>query len=293
VAALAEGLGWDTQIHLISEEDVRDFRDDGAAVLSPATVRSYMAVLRRFFAFLMNEGWIRRNPSARVKLPASSPRREHLTRIEAARFLASAWELLPDLAPIATTLVLGGLRKGEVINLRRELVDLESRWATITEFRGDENTTSWRPKTNSSYRKVPLHPIVVEALRRSPVVELADGKPSPWVFPVLDERKVERVVDARGRTQLARGDRRSPSTTFFGKKLRPVLRSSGIERDVNIHDLRRTFAVLLQETGAPDSIIRQALGHGGQGVTELHYLPRRDAEVQRWVDRIEFDLELP
>jgi len=44
--------------------------------------------------------------------------------------------------------------------------------------------------------------------------------------------------------------------------------------------------VLLQESGAPDSIISQALGHGARGVTDGHYLPRRDQAVMRCVDAI-------
>jgi hypothetical protein len=39
--------------------------------------------------------------------------------------------------------------------------------------------------------------------------------------------------------------------------------------------------------GAPDSVIRQVMGHAPKGVTERHYLPRRDALVQAWVDRIQ------
>jgi hypothetical protein len=37
-------------------------RARGLAVLSPATVRSYLLVLQRFFAYLLREGWIRRDP---------------------------------------------------------------------------------------------------------------------------------------------------------------------------------------------------------------------------------------
>jgi integrase len=65
-----------------------------------------------------------------------------------------------------------------------------------------------------------------------------------------------------------------------------VLKTAKVDRAVTIHGLRRTFAVLLQEAGAPDSVIRQALGHGQRGVTELNYLPRRDATVKRWVEAI-------
>lgn len=288
--ALAKGIGWDRQVHVIGIEDLRDFRDDGLAVLASATVRSYMGVLRRFFSFLVSEGWIRQNPTARIPLPRATARPVHLSRKEAGHYLSILWTELPTVAPIATIMVLGGLRKGEVINLRREHLDLADRWTVVTAFPGDEIASAWRPKTKSSYRSVPLHPLALAALRRTPVVMRLDGSESPWVFPVVDPRKRKRNVDRKGRAQPVVGDRRSPDTSFLGRKVRKVLVEKSFTREVTIHDLRRTFAVLLQSTGAPDSVIRQALGHRGAGVTELHYLPRRDAEVQRWVDKINIDI---
>jgi hypothetical protein len=38
-------------------------------------------------------------------------------------------------------------------------------------------------------------------------------------------------------------------------------------------------------------VIRQALGHGERGVTELNYLPRRDDTIKRWVDAL--DVHVP
>jgi integrase len=43
--------------------------------------------------------------------------------------------------------------------------------------------------------------------------------------------------------------------------LRQALAAAGTERRVTVHGLRRTVVVLLQDAGAPDSVIRQALGH--------------------------------
>jgi hypothetical protein len=40
------------------------------------------------------------------------------------------WRVCPPIAPIATTLVLGGWRKGEIVNLRHEDVDLAEGWPT-------------------------------------------------------------------------------------------------------------------------------------------------------------------
>lgn len=287
---LAEGVGWERPITSITPEEITVYREHGLTTLSSASVRSYMLVVRRFFAYLHEEGWIRRNPTRKVKLPVAKKGRDHLRPEEVGPVLSVFWDKEPQIAPIATALVLGGWRKGEIVNLRYKDVYMEERWAYVLDFEGDELTAEWSPKTESSRRAVPLHPLVVRGLERIERVTCPDGRVSPWVFPVLDTRKRRRFQDQLGRMQPVYGDRRSPSTTFFGDKLRAVLTKAGVTRRVTIHGLRRTFAVLLQEAGAPDAVIRQALGHGARGVTETHYLPRRDETVQKWVNAIQVKL---
>ncbi len=286
IAAVAEGLGWDIEVTSITRDTMTQFRDDGLATLADSTVRSYMLVLRRFFSWLQEEGWIRHDPTRKVRLPKAEGRKDFLREEEVGPVLWVFEKKYPLLAPIATALVLGGWRKGEIVNLRHQDLKLRERWAYVLDFEGDELTDAWTAKTGSSLRAVPLHRLVVKALERIEVIERGDGKRSPWVFPVLDTRKKQRFRDAKGRLQLARGDRRSPGTTFFGKKLRAALREAGVTRNVTIHGLRRTFSVLLQEAGAPDSIIDEALGHGARTVLHRNYLPRRNPIVQKWVDRI-------
>lgn len=272
------------------KEDIREYLEDGLASRSAATMRSYLIVVRCFFRWLEDEGWVRFNPAQKVKLPRAGGRLgDYLRPEEVARFLAACRAVCPEFAPIATAIVLGSFRKGEVVSLRRRDLDLERRWALVVEFAGDEATSAWSPKTEGSRRAIPLHPLLVEALAAVPPVELEDGSPSPWLFPVRDARKARRTTDRKGRRQPMRGDRRSPSTTYFGKCLRLALTEAGIDRRVTLHGLRRTFSVLLQDAGAPDSIIRQAMGHAERGVTESHYLPRRNELVQRWVDQIAID----
>ncbi len=293
---LARGVGWNRPVPEISSQDLEQYKADGLASRSSATMRSYMMVLRRFFNFLHQEGWIRRNPMFKIKLPKARARKDCLRPTEVSRVLDIFWDVAPAIAPIAATLALSGMRKGEVINLRWEDVDLHAGWAYVLEFEGDAVTEAWKPKTESSSRAVALHPVLIEVLRRVERIERPDGRPSPWVFPVTDKRKLKRVTDARGRSQGVLGERRAPGTSFFGDKLRVALDAAGVERRITIHGLRRTFAVLLQETGAPDAIIQQALGHKPRGVTAIHYLPRRDETVKRWVDKVEISLaavELP
>ena len=287
---LGELVGWDRPVQLIGMAEICQFKEDGLALRSSSTVRSYMLVLRRFFGHLLDEGWIRKDPTRRVKLPRAVGRKDHLRPAEVGPVLDAFWRISPEIAPIATTLVLGGWRKGEIVNLRRSDADLTSGWAYVVDFAGDELLDPWSPKTESSVRAVPLHALVIRAMERTEPVTCPDGRESPWMFPVVDRRKRKRRRDRLGRAQPVLGDRRSPDTTFFGPKLDEALAAAGIRRKVTIHGLRRTFAVLLQEVGAPDSIIRQALGHGQRSVTELNYLPRRDEAVKRWVDKIDLSI---
>jgi hypothetical protein len=118
-----------------------------------------------------------------------------------------------------------------------------------------------------------------------------DGAVSPWMFPVVDERMRARTTDRRGRARPGHGDRRSPETNYFSKCVKRALAAAKIEHRVTVHGLRRTFSALMQDAGAPDSVFGQVMGHAPKGVTERHYLPRRDPVLQAWVDRIQLGPE--
>ncbi|ACY15297.1 tyrosine-type recombinase/integrase [Haliangium ochraceum] len=290
---LRDGLGGETIITEVSRDDLQQYLDEGLETNAPTTMRSYMTVVRCFFNWLEEEGWIRFNPSRRIKLPKAEQRRgDFLMPEQVGPMLDACFRVRPDFAPMAMAVVLGSFRKGELVNLRRQDVDLTRRWAFVLENVGDEaeEAAAWSPKTESSRRAVPLHPLLVETLRGVEPVKRPDGSLSPWMFPVSDARKRSRFRNRRGALQRAVGDRRAPDTTFFGRCLKLALAEAGISRPVTMHGLRRTFGVLLQDVGCPDSVIRQAMGHEPIGVTARHYLPRRDAVVQRWVDRIEVAL---
>jgi integrase/recombinase XerD len=291
MSALATGVDWDRQVHLIGQQDIENFRDDGLDARASTTIRSYMLVHRRFFRWIHEKGWVRHNPTVGVELPKAEARADCLYPNEVESVLAACWNhLSPTDAEVITALVLTGLRKGELVNQRWQHVDLERRWTYVLPFEGDALASAWSPKTDASKRGVPLHPLVIAARRKvGPILDLKGGE-SAWVYPVTDSRRKRRLTDKWGRLNPIRGDRRSPQTTYFGKRLRLVLDKVGITRNVTIHGLRRTFAVLLQETGAPDSVISQALGHRQATVTQRHYLPRRDEVVQRWVDSISLDV---
>ena len=212
---LANGVGWDRPVPLISSQDIEQYRADGLATIEATSVRSYMLVLRRLFAFLHQEGWIRRNPTIKVRLPKAKARRDCLRPAEVGLVLDTFWKVAPDIAPIATTLILGGWRKGEIINLRRADADLETRWAYVLDFEGDELTSAWSPKSESSARAVPLHPLVVRALRRVEPVARPDGE----ILPGSSQSWTSASADGSGTSvadstpSVATGDHRRPHSS--------------------------------------------------------------------------------
>jgi integrase len=290
LALVREQLGPDMPVTEVTREHLKAFLAEGLLERAPTSMRSYMLVVRCFFRWLAEEGWIRVDPARKIKLPRARSRYEDcLLPEQVGPVIAACRQVCPEFAPICMAIVLGSFRKGEVVNLRWQDIILDARWAFVLDYEGDDLTEAWSPKTESSRRAVPLHPLLARTLAGLERVRGPDGTLSPWVFPVTDARRKERLVDRRGRVHPVRGDRRSADTTWFGKCLRLALARARIKQRVTIHGLRRTFAVLLQDAGAPDSIIRQAMGHEPHGVTARHYLPRRDALVQRWVDRISVD----
>ena len=114
LGAMANGLGWEFPVHAVTRVVIEQFKADGLQVLASTTVRTYMLVLRRFFAHLHQNGWIRRNPTLGIKLPKARGRKDHLRRDEIGPVLDAFWALAPDTAPVATALILGGWRRGEV-----------------------------------------------------------------------------------------------------------------------------------------------------------------------------------
>jgi integrase len=287
---LTDALGQNMQVTAISRTLLEVLRDELHKRLRPASVRNIVKIWRSFFRFLEEEGWIRISPARKLAIPPPAARRHDYVPPElVGPMLDAAWRVAPLFAPVAMTFCLGGFRLAELVNLRRADIDLVDRWAEVRDFEGDAQTEPWSPKTEHSRRVVPLHPLLAETLARVPVITRPDGTESPWLFPIAKMMRQERIRNRRGQLQPALGDRRSMQSPHWGKSLQTVLKAAGITRKVTIHGLRRTFAVLLQDAGAPDSIIRQAMGHAPVGVTETHYLPRREPAVREWVERIRVD----
>lgn len=122
-----------------------------------------------------------------------------------------------------------GLRKGEIMGLKWEDVDLRNRTLTV------------RRTKNHRDHSLPLPECLVRLFRE----RKGDTGKSLYVFPGKDlVRPVRDIDDSRFK----------------------VIKASGVE--FAIHDLRRTFATVSTEIGVPPYLLKKLLNHKSGDVTE-------------------------
>ncbi|MBL0888789.1 tyrosine-type recombinase/integrase [Myceligenerans indicum] len=167
-----------------------------------------------------------------------------------------------DNLDVLLVLLLGAaLRPGEGAALRWGDLTLDGNRPSVTvsgtqvELKGKSTFRQETPKTDSSNRTILLPPAVVEALRS---IRPERAKPSDWVFPTRHGN--------------------CWNTGNAGKILdRIVSKSNGALKPerVSFHKLRSTAATAIAEAHN-DHIAGQVLGHKPKGITQQHYIARRN-----------------
>lgn len=198
--------------------------------IRPATVNRLFMFVSGVLAEAVRRGYIDRNPASRIpQLPEHNDKLRWLTDAEEERLLAFA----PDyIKPLILTSIHTGMRKGEVLRLKRADLDFEQRLLQVTQAK------------NHRVRYIPMNDTLMELLRSIPPYVGKKG-PSPYVFT-----NPETGV---GFTNIDHGYRES-------------VRKAGLT-GVNFHTLRHTFASRLVQAGVPLNTVRELLGHGTMQVT--------------------------
>ena len=164
--------------------------------------------------------------------------------------LSAAWWVL------ATT----GMRRGELLGLSWEALDLDASLASIrrtlvtTQARrkGEPGMTWSEPKTDKGWRTVALDPATVAALRAHRTRQIEERL---LAGPEYDQGLV--------------------FCTVFGRPMHPktlswyfdeAVKRSGLPR-IRLHDLRHSHATLALKAGVHPRVVQERLGHANVGVT--------------------------
>ncbi len=225
-------LGQDTRLCQITPASIASARDRLAAgnglsgkVLSPSTVRRYLTVLGSAMNAATKEWfWMDDNPCSKVIRPTEPRGRvRYLDDDERPRLLAACKESPTQLLyPLVVMALCTGARRGELLRLAWQDVDLERGFAVIHHSK------------NGDRRALAITGLAAEVLEEwSQVRRLG----CDLVFP--------------GRRGKA---------TFPQRAWKAALEAAGIE-DFRFHDLRHTFASYLAMSGATLAELAEALGH--------------------------------
>jgi integrase len=227
-------------------------------LLSPLTLAYIHSVLKSALEHAVREEEIPRNVARNVRTGTPRPRRfEPLTADEARTFLAATSG--HRLQPLFELALHTGLRKGELLGLRWEDLDLDAGTAAIRRTLQRTSTgglTTLPTKTRASERRIALPNRCVQSLKlHQEQQQEQETAGSPWlhdghVFTTAQGRPIDP-------TNLTR--------TFI-----TLLRKAGLRR-IRFHDLRHSTATLLLEQGVELVVIKELLGHAHIGVTATVY----------------------
>ena len=159
-----------------------------------------------------------------------------------------------------------GLRRGELLGLKWEDIDLERGSLRVKRqiARSNGEVVEAPLKTKNAYRTLPLAEDTIQVLKQ----QKKKAGSSPWVFP------------------SPTGGPISPDSVLHMRHR--VLKRAGLPR-VRFHDLRHTFATLALQNGVDIKTVSGMLGHFSAGFTldtYAHVTTAAQKEAAKAMERV-------
>ncbi|WP_030217045.1 tyrosine-type recombinase/integrase [Streptomyces sp. NRRL WC-3626] len=223
--------------------------------LSPLTVTYVHAVLKSALEHAVREDELPRNVARNVKTTTPRPRRfQPLTAAEARQLLQAADD--DRLHALYELALRTGLRKGELLGLHWEDLDLHGGTATIhrsLQRTRSQGLTVLHTKTLASERRIALPTECINSLKihQEQQQEEHQTAGTSWTHNGLV------FTTPKGRP-LDPGN--------LTRRFRRLLHGAEL-RTIRFHDLRHSTATLLLEQGVDLVVIKELLGHAHIGVT--------------------------
>ncbi len=264
--------------------------------LAPKSLNHLRGHIHRIFELAIRRGLFSGlNPAKavpRFKKPKKIP--QYLKAEEVPLMLAS---LERRWRPLFATAVYTGMRKGELLALRKVDVDLSA--GTIRVGRSHASDTTKGNREDLLPIAVGLEPFLHEAMATSPSALLFPRKDGTQHPPTIALHKVLRR--ALGRTGLVMGYRHvcrrkgcghtetkshavSESCPRCGMKLWP----RALPRPLRFHDLRHTTATLLLKAGVPLATVQRILRHSDPAITTEIYGHLDVEDMRRGINQLAF-----
>ena len=226
--------------------------DRGAPIAANAT----LSILKRFFNWAVERGYVEASPAAPISPPAPRKSRDRvLTDSELAQVYGAAVNLGYPYGPFVQMLILSAQRRGEVAGMRWEDLNTTKKLWTLPA----EQTKPGR-----------IHDVPLSA----PMLDLLKAMPrfaGPFVFSYLSGKK--------------------PINSF--SRCKSDLDATIALAGWTTHDFRRTAASWMAQSGIPPHVLSALLNHSPgtvMGVTAIYnrfrYLEERREALEAWAQHV-------
>ena len=265
--------------------------------LSPESLNHLRAHVHRIFALAIRRRlWAGSNPASGVERRRVARRIYETLRAEEVPLLLA--RLHPRWRPLFATAIWTGMRKGELLGLRKSDVDLET--GTITIRRSYDADTTKGGHADVIPIANPLKPFLRQALLASRSVYVfpaEDGSMRPRDTALQDvlRRALARAGLVNGYEHSCRRckARRAPhvehhadDATRYCPVCRMKLWPKPVHRRLRFHDLRGTTATLLARGGAPLVVAQRILRHSDPRLTANVYSRVDLGDLREGLNRI-------
>jgi integrase len=226
--------------------DLQDFADRMLAQgMHPSTISVTLMPLRAIYSRALSRGELALNPTAGLRLPAVRSRRDRIADPEEAAALIAA---LPtgDRALWATAFY-AGLRRGELMALRWEDVDLASGTIRVQRSWDEGSGALVQPKSQGGRRRVPIPAVLREYLAKH---RIATGRAEGLVFGSMATKPF------------------APSPVR--ERADEAWEQAGLRR-ITLHEARHTFASLMIAAGVNAKALSTYMGHSSVAFTLDRY----------------------
>ena len=256
--------------------ETRNSQTSRGTAPSASTLRHVYKLIRNALGDAYRMELVTRNVATQVKAPPlSSQRRTGLDLAEAKRLLRVIdGERLEALYVLA---LMTGLRRGELLALRWEDIDLGSRHLHVRRAlqRVDGKLQMAAPKTSSSRRTVVLSRVAVRYLQEHKKRQDAERRAlgGAWrEHGLVFASSIGTPIEPRN----------------VNRRWDELRRKAGLDW-LRLHDLRHGYATFLLAKGIPARAIMDVLGHTEIGVTMntyVHVLPELRQEAADAIDEL-------
>lgn len=203
--------------------------------------------LNSFFEWLLNEGYINKNPVRNMKAIKYHETRRYVLSTLEVEMMRCACETLRERA-VFDVLYSSGLRVSELCSLKKQDVDFENREIHVRHGKGDKERITY---FNAS---------AVMSLRA-----YLNSREDTSDYVIVGLRGERKMLDKR---------------TIEEEIARVAERAGLSEKKIRPHNLRHTFATRMIANGCPVEIVQMMLGHSKISTTMIYaHIAQNDIKV--------------